>query len=73
MKISFYCDVDIPNYLNDPNPYRYLHGRHSATGYYYWILKNHGLEVYLNHPNPDVVIFHYDNKDYIKDFLSKSF
>lgn len=71
MKISFYCDKFIPNYLDDPNYYRYLHGRHSATGYYYWILKNYGIDVHLNHPNPDVMIFHYDNYDQIKQFYCK--
>jgi hypothetical protein len=71
MKISFYCDINLPNYLDNPSEYKYLHGRHSSTGYYYWILKNYGLDVHLNHPNPDVVIFHYDNKDYINNLSCK--
>lgn len=71
MIISFHCDINLSNYLYNPNSYKYLHGRHSATGYYYWILKNHGLNVYLNHPNPDVIIFHYDNRNEIKSFNCK--
>jgi len=71
MILSFHCDINLPNYLYNPNLYKYLHGRHSATGYYYWILKNHGLNVYLNHPNPDVIIFHYDNRNEIKSFNCK--
>lgn len=71
MKISFFCDTDLPNYLDDPQAYKYLHGRHSATGYYYWILKNHGIDVYLNDPTPDVIIFHYDNHKEIEKFNCK--
>lgn len=71
MKISFLCDISLPNYLDEPDAYKYLHGRHSATGYYYWILKNHGVDVHLNHPNPDVLIFHYDNRQQASNFACK--
>ena len=66
MKIYFYCDIELPNYKDNPLAYTYLHGRHSATGYYYWILKNHNVDVHIAHTkeqlsDADVVIFHYDN------------
>lgn len=66
--IAFLCDVDLPNYLNDPKRYDYLDGKHSATGYYYWILKNFGFHnISLVTPNDcldtyDAVVFHYDNR-----------
>jgi hypothetical protein len=74
--IAFLCDVDLPNYLNDPKRYDYLDGKHSATGYYYWILKNFGFRnVSLVMPDEDLnhydaVVFHYDNGDCI-DINSK--
>lgn len=74
-KIAFLCDVNIPNYKTDPKFYDYLEGKHSATGYYYWILKNHGVKnIYLVNEDDDlsqydVVVFHYDNKNKI-DFNS---
>jgi hypothetical protein len=71
MIASFFCDTDLPNYLLQPDAYKYLHGRHSATGYYYWLLKNHGVDVHLNHPAPDIVVFHYDNKDCISKMQCK--
>lgn len=70
-KIGFLCDIPIPNYETDPKFYDYLEGKHSATGYYYWILKNGGVEhVYLIDQNSDfteydVIVFHYDNLDLI--------
>lgn len=68
--IGFLCDIDLPNYKDSPEAYQYLHGRHSATGYYYWMLKNHGLDVYLTSPDNDLtkfdtVVYHYDNKEVI--------
>lgn len=70
-RIAFLCDIEMPNYINDPIFYDYLEGKHSATGYYYWILKNGGINnVYLeskssNLSEYDVVVYHYDNKDLI--------
>ena len=72
MKIAFYCDLKLNNYLTNPIEYKYLHGRHSATGYYFWILKNSGIKnVYLVQDkndliNYDVIVFHYDNYEDIK-------
>tara|TARA_R110002020_G_scaffold199924_1_gene401938 strand:+ start:1750 stop:2682 length:933 start_codon:yes stop_codon:yes gene_type:complete len=76
MKISFLCDIKLPNYEHVPEAYEYLHGRHSATGYYYWMLKNRGIDIHLAHTredlnHTDVVIFHYDNRDIIKDLTCK--
>lgn len=70
-KIAFLCDINIPNYKKDPKFYDYLEGKHSATGYYYWILKNHGTRnIYLVNEDEDltkydIVVFHYDNKNKI--------
>jgi hypothetical protein len=70
-KIAILCDVDLPNYLDEPSRYDYLEGNHSATGYYYWILKNFGVDnVHLVQPGQslngfDVVVFHYDNREFI--------
>jgi hypothetical protein len=67
MKIAFYCDLKLNNYLTHPLEYKYLHGRHSATGYYYWILKNNKIKnIHLiqdknDLSNYDIVVFHYDN------------
>jgi len=69
--IAFLCDVDLPNYLDNPKRYDYLDGKHSATGYYYWILKNFGFDnISLVMPGEDlnaydVVVFHYDNRECI--------
>lgn len=66
-RIAFLCDIDIPNYIEDPSFYDYLEGKHSATGYYYWILKNNGVDnIFLetdgrNLNKYDIVVFHYDN------------
>ncbi|NBP04170.1 MAG: hypothetical protein EBU90_29560 [Proteobacteria bacterium] len=68
-RIAFVCDIDLPNYLDKPEAYEYLEGKHSATGYYYWILKNHGVTnidlvgVDSNLNDYDIVIIYYDNKD----------
>ena len=70
--VAFLCEVSLPNYLTDPDSYNYLTGSHSATGYYYWILKNSGLtNVHLVLPGEnldcyDIVVFHYDQRKYIK-------
>jgi len=70
--VAFVCDLSLPNYLEEPKRYDYLEGNHSATGYYFWILKNFGLEnVFLVSPEEkltdyDLVVFHYDNKKYIQ-------
>lgn len=70
-KIAFLCDIDIPNYKSDPKFYDYLEGKHSATGYYYWILKNAGIKnIHLVNVDDDlskydIVVFHYDNKNKI--------
>lgn len=70
-QIAILCDVELPNYLDVPNRYNYLEGNHSATGYYYWILKNFGIKnIHLvgikdNLSCYDAVLFHYDNKDFI--------
>lgn len=67
-KIAIMCDVALPNYLDDSRRYDYLEGNHSATGYYYWILKNFGIKnVFLVSPEDslcdyDLVMFHFDNK-----------
>jgi hypothetical protein len=69
--IAFLCDESLPNYLDNPQRYDYLKGKHSATGYYYWILKNFGFhnvslvsaDDCLDHY--DAVVFHYDNHDCI--------
>ena len=68
--IGFLCDINLPNYRDDVEAYQYLHGRHSATGYYYWMLKNHGLDVYMVSPDDDLtkfdtIVYHYDNRDII--------
>jgi hypothetical protein len=69
--IAFLCDVNLPNYLNNAKRYDYLDGKHSATGYYYWILKNFGFHnISLVLPGDcldeyDAVVFHYDNHKYI--------
>jgi hypothetical protein len=70
MKIGFLCDLDLPNYKNDIEAYRYLHGRHSATGYYYWMLRNHGMDVHMVSPDDDltkfdIIVYHFDNRDTI--------
>jgi hypothetical protein len=73
MKIAFYCDKPLNNYLTHPSEYKYLHGRHSATGYYYWILKNFNIKnIFLISDknlldNYDIIIFHYDNYEDIKN------
>lgn len=65
--IAFVCDTPLPNYLNDSKRYDYLKGKHSATGYYYWILKNFGFtNIFLVSPDDflddfDAVVFHHDN------------
>lgn len=69
--IAFLCDINLPNYLDNPKRYDYLDGKHSATGYYYWILKNFGFSnVALVMPGDDLnvydaVVFHYDNRECI--------
>ena len=74
MKIGFFCDLNLGNYLCNPDEYFYLHGRHSATGYYYWILKNNSdIDVHMIHnqdqiTDHDVIVFHYDNRDQVKFF-----
>lgn len=76
MKIAFYCDLKLNNYLTHPIEYKYLHGRHSSTGYYYWMLKNAGIKnVYLIQDkneliNYDAIVFHYDNSEDLK-YLNK--
>lgn len=73
-KIAFFTDYLLPNYLTDPDRYQYLHGKHSSTGYYFWILKNNGVSNVslitdsstLN--NYDVVVFHYDDKDCLRNY-----
>lgn len=71
MNIGFLCDIPLSNYLTNPEEYAYLHGRHSSTGYYYWILKNANVDnVSMVGPGDDltkfdVIVFHYDNKEYI--------
>ena len=71
-RIAFVCDEDLPNYLVNPKRYDYLQGKHSATGYYYWILKNHGIEnielvgLDANLNDYDVVVIYYDNKDILQ-------
>ena len=70
-KIAFLCDEYLPNYLDNPKRYDYLLGKHSSTGYYYWILKNFGFtNISLVTPNDclneyDAIVFHYDNRDCI--------
>lgn len=74
MKIAFFTDYLLPNYLTDPNSYKYLHGRHSSTGYYYWILKNHGITNLdlITDPaaisNYDCIIFHYDDRKQLEKY-----
>ena len=74
MKIAFFTDYLLPNYLTSPDSYKYLHGKHSSTGYYFWILKNHGVtNVNLitdreDLSKYDVVIFHYDDKDFLNNY-----
>jgi len=74
MKIGFYCDIHLSNYTEHPDQYVYLHGKHSATGYYYWILKNNSeLDVHLIHDREeiddhDAIVFHYDDRDVIDSF-----
>jgi hypothetical protein len=74
MKIAFFTDYLLPNYLTSPSSYEYLHGKHSSTGYYYWLLKNGGIpNVNLISDkaavkNYDVVIFHYDDKDSLDEY-----
>ena len=70
MRVGFLCDIDLPNYTANVEAYAYLHGRHSATGYYYWMLKNHGLDVHMVSPSDDLttfdtIVYHYDNRDTI--------
>ena len=71
-KIGILCDVFLSNYLDKPEEYNYLEGKHSATGYYYWILKNFGIKnVHListkeNLKNYDLIVFHYDNRQYVQ-------
>ena len=73
MKIAFYCDIKLNNYLTHPLEYKYLHGRHSATGYYYWILKNWKIKnISLVQDknelvNYDIIVFHYDNFEDVKN------
>jgi len=70
-KIGILCNVDLPNYVDNPKRYDYLEGNHSSTGYYYWILKNFGIKnVFLVFPSEDLtkydaVIFHYDDRKHI--------
>lgn len=70
-RIAFLCDDNLPNYLDDPKRYDYLKGKHAVTGYYYWILRNFGLDnVSLVCPDDclddyDAVVFHYDNRNCI--------
>jgi len=77
MKIAFFCDLDLPNYVQCPEHYKYLHGRHSATGYYFWILFNGGIDNISLVTDPldlhkfDVVIFHYDNRNVIENLNCK--
>ena len=70
--IGFLCDIKFyQNYRDNLEAYRYLHGRHSATGYYYWILKNHGtrcvcgITQWTILTNFDIIVYHYDNRDII--------
>lgn len=71
-RIAFLCEVNLPNYVDDKNRYNYLKGRHSATGYYYWILRNYGyknIDMVLpgtNLNDYDIVVFHYDDRNSIK-------
>jgi hypothetical protein len=66
--VAFVCDTPLPNYLDNPSRYDYLEGNHSATGYYYWILKNFGFNnVFMVFPEErltdyDLIVFHYDNR-----------
>ena len=68
-QIAFVCDKDLPNYLDDPEAYNYLEGKHSATGYYYWILKNAGVpNLHLVNLSAklvdyDIVIIYYENRE----------
>jgi hypothetical protein len=70
-KIAFLCDENIPNYIYYPEKYNYITGKHSATAYYYWILKNFGFDnIFLVSEydcldDYDLVIFHYDNANCI--------
>lgn len=72
IRIAFLCEVDLPNYILDKVRYNYLKGNHSATGYYYWILRNYGyknVELVLPGTNLncyDIVIFHHDESKHIK-------
>lgn len=74
MKIAFFTDYLLPNYLISPECYAYLHGRHSSTGYYYWILRNGGLTniSLISDKNElkkyDAVVFHYDNKELLNKY-----
>ena len=71
MRTGFLCDVDLPNYITSPDSYNYLPGKHSATGYYYWILKNNNIsDIHLVSPDDnlnlyDTIVYHYDNKECI--------
>lgn len=68
-QIAFVCDIDLPNYLDKPRVYDYLEGKHSATGYYYWILKNakekniHLVNTNANLNDYDIVVIYYENKN----------
>lgn len=72
-KIAFFTDYLLSNYLTNPECYKYLHGKHSSTGYYFWILKNNGLEVDLVDNKTklndyDAVVFHYDDRESIENY-----
>lgn len=77
MKIAFFCDTNLLNYTTNPEQYVYLHGKHSSTGYYFWILKNHGVKNIALISNEDelssfdAVVFHYDDFKQIQHFKGK--
>ena len=75
--IGFFCSQVLPNYIDDPGAYNYLPGKVSATGYYFWILKNHNIsDIKLIHTvdqvhECDCVVFHYDDRDILNSYKGK--
>jgi hypothetical protein len=79
----FYTDKDTPNYLEEPDHYKFrlspnmFCGKYIHSNYLYWILKNNNINNikllqkggYVN--KEDVVFFHYDFKEDVKELDCK--
>lgn len=75
--IGFFCSTPLPNYTTNPEAYFYLHGSVSSTGYYYYILKNNGIDNITliqsveQAKDCDALVFHYDDWNKVKRFGGK--